>query len=454
MAGLTVAHRAALAHLITLCPPELLDGLRRAVGGWPGDKARELGGMLNAADGERRRRDRALGPLVPMFRERMDGVEALTFPAQVLPRLWAVARESELDLLTRLDRDGPETAIVGDRLCLAAAAAVRDRPEAVWPPNLAAETREAGLEALARCLDLTHLARKALRHLETWLGRPDGDSLAELRLLIRDAAGIHEDGAPRLIDILFAHLRDAALVLRLVTQTSGSAVRDEFLSGSEMGVFVERLIDGVEVRAARVAAFRPGPDAGPGAEAALEDIRWCTATLGELDVTLEMQPGSAWGKDVREARLKVTRRLTETIRSAPKVVEAALPMTRTTLAGRMTRKVPDLNSDPASAALATAGVQLRMLGALRPAASVFGCESDRRQQADRLIEMLSRYADEGFDLIHGGEVEDLDRALALMEAVARLLVHLEAHEAARTVRRRAAATIHGTGMRGASPEAA
>ena len=50
MPGLSVAHRAALAHLITLCPPELLDGLRRAVGGWPGDKARDLGGMLTEVD--------------------------------------------------------------------------------------------------------------------------------------------------------------------------------------------------------------------------------------------------------------------------------------------------------------------------------------------------------------------------------------------------------------------
>jgi hypothetical protein len=454
MAGLSVAHRAALAHLITLCPPELLDGLRRAVGGWPGIKAQELGGMLNEVDVERRRRERALGPLSPMFRERMDGIEALTFPAQILPRLWAVAREGEIDLLSRLDKDGPEASIVGDRLCLAAAAAVRDRPDSVWPRGLSDGSREAGLEALARCLDLAHLARKALRHLETWLGRPDGDSLAELRLLIRDASAIHEDGAPRLIDILFAHLKDAALVLRLVTQTSGSAGRDDFLSASEMAVFVERLIAGVEVRAARVAAFRPGPEAGPEAEAVLEDIRWCTATLGELDVTLEMQPGSAWGKDVRESRLKVARRLTETIRSAPKVVEAGLPMTRATLAGRMTRKVPDLNSDPASPALATAAVQLRMLGALRSAAAVFGCESDRKRQADTLVETLSRYADEAFDLIHGEEIEDLDRALALMEAVARLLTLLDAQEAARTVRRRAAATIHGTGVHGASPEAA
>ncbi len=454
MAGLSVAHRAALAHLITLCPPELLDGLRRAVGGWPGEKARELGGMLTEVGREIRRRDVALGPVLPMFRVRTDGIEALTFPPQVLPRLWALAREGEQDLLDRLDRDGPEARTIGDRLCLAAAAAVRDRPEAVWPASVAAGMREAGLDALARCLDLAHLARKALNHLESWLGRPDGDSLAELRLLIRDASAIHEDGAPRLVDILFAHLKDAALVLRLVTQTSGSAGRDDFLSGSEMAVFVERLIAGVETRAARVAAFRPGPDAGPEAEAALEDIRWCTATLGELDVTLEMQPGSAWGTDVREARLKVARRLTETIRSAPKAVEAALPLTRTTLAGRMTRKVPDLNSDPASPALATAAVQLRMLGALRSAAAVFGCESDRKRQSDALVETLSRYADEAFDLINGGEAEDLDRALALMEAVARLLTHLEAKEAARTVRRRAAATIHGTEVRGASPEAA
>jgi hypothetical protein len=454
MAALTVAHRAALAHLITLCPPTLLDGLRRAVGSWPGARARELGDMLSDAGAERRRRDVALGPVVPMFREREDGIEALTFPEAVLPRLWAVARESEIDLLKELDWTGSQASMVADRLCLAAAAAVRDRPESVWPLELAPADREEGLYTLARSLDLAHLARKALVHLESWLGRPDADSLAELRLVIRDAAEIHEDGAPRLIDILFAHLKDAALVLRLITRTSGSAGRDEFLSGSEMGVFVDRLIAGVEVRADRVAAFRPGPHMAEEAEARLSDIDWCTVTLNELDVTLEMQPASAWGKDVREARLKVAQRLTETIRGAPRVVEAALPMTRMPLAGRMTRKVPKLDIDPASDRIATAEVQLRMLGAVRSAAAVFGCESDRKRQADSLIEMLSDYADEAFDLIHAEDVEDVDRALKVLETVARFLTHLDAQEAARTVRRRAAVTIHGTDVRRASPEAA
>lgn len=454
MAGLTVTHRAALAHLITLCPPELLAGLRKAVSGWPGDRARELAGMLNDADGDRRRRDVALAPLLPMFRPRQDGVEALTFPPDVLARLWAVARESERDLLNRLDGNGPEVGVVGDRLCLAAAAAVRDKPEAVWPTGPDPAAREAGLTMLARCLDLAHLARRALAHLESWLGRPDGDSLADLRLVIRDASAIHEDGAPRLIDILLAHLKDAALVLRLVTRTSGSAGRDDFLSASELAVFVERLIAGVETRAERVANFRPGPDAGPQVDALLQDISWCAATLGELDVTLEMRPGSAWAQDVREARLKVARRLTETIRSTPRAVEAALPTTRATLVGRMTRKVPKLDVDPASPALAAAEVQIRLLGAVRSAAAIFGCESDRKRHADALIEMLSRHADEAFDVIHEGEVPDLDRAMALIEIVARFLTHLDADEAARTVRRRAAATIHGIGSRGASPEAA
>ncbi len=454
MAGLSVAHRAALAHLITLCPPPLLDGLRRAVGSWPGDKARELGRMLVEAGQEQKRRDLALQPLIPMFRPRPDGIEALTFPASVLPRLWAVARESELDLLGRLDRYAPDATVVADRLCLAAAAAVRDRPAAVWPEGLAADQREEGLALLARCLDLAHLARKALNHLETWLGRPDGDSLAELRLAVRDAAEIHEDGAPRLIDILFAHLRDAALVLRLVTQTNGSAGRDDFLSGTEMAVFIQRLIDGISVRADRIAAFRPGPDAGAEAGARLEDISWCAATLNELDVTLEMQPGSAWGQSVREARTKVARRLSDTIRGTGRAVEAALPMTRATLAGRMTRKVPDLTVDPTSEALATAEVLVRMLGSVHSAAAVFGCESDRKRQADALIEMLGRHADEAFDMIHGDEVEDVDRALALMEIVARFLTHLQATEAARTVRRRATATIHAMPPHRASPEAA
>src|SRR5690606_27403360 len=130
---------------------------------------------------DRTRRRLVMGPLLPMFRPRADGVEAVVFPAAVLPRLWKAGSAREPALLPKLDQTGPIADAVADRICLAAAAAVRDQPEMIWPAGLAPERRESGLADLAACLDLAHLARRGLPSLEVWLKRPDGDQVAELR---------------------------------------------------------------------------------------------------------------------------------------------------------------------------------------------------------------------------------------------------------------------------------
>ena len=97
---------------------------------------------------------------------------------------------------------------------------VRDKPDLIWPPGSDAAAREQGLIDLAACLDLAHLARRGLPSLEVWLKRPDGDQIAELRILLKDCAAVHADGAPRLLEMLFAHLDAAVLILRIVVQTS------------------------------------------------------------------------------------------------------------------------------------------------------------------------------------------------------------------------------------------
>ncbi|MDP3803170.1 hypothetical protein [Brevundimonas sp.] len=437
MAELTVAHRVALAALLERCPDAMLRTVAAAVAPLPGDRAAELRIMLAEEARDRKRRALVLAPVLPMFRPRVDGVAAMTFPAHVLPRLWKVASGREPHLLKRLDNDEAEAAVVADRICLAAAAVTRDQPAMIWPDDGDAAARDQGLTDLAACLDLSHLARRGLPSLEVWLKRPDGDQIAELRLLLKDCAGVRLDGAQRVLEMLFAHLDDAVLILRIVTQTSLAAGREGFLSESELAGFVDRLIAGVDVRAKRIAAFKPGGDLGH-VEAVIADLGWCAAVLGELDVTLTLSPQSVWGKSVRDGRVAIARQLSNLLRAADKAVDQALPLERVQIAGRMTRKAPNLAAPVEGETVTAALSLLRLVGSVRGPASTFGCEADRRSLVEALTVRLTDHADETLRMINDGDAGDEAHALALTELAGRCLDLIDATEAARTVRRRAA----------------
>lgn len=448
MSGLSVAHRVALAALIEQASDATLAKLSSAAVALPGARALELGAMLAGEVLDRKRRSLVMAPLLPMFRPRADGIEAMTFPPAVLPRLWKAGSAREPGLLPRLDEDDPAAAAVADRICVAAAAAVRDRPDMVWPADVDPERREQGLADLAACLDLAHLARRGLPSIEIWLKRPDGDQIAELRLLIKDCAEIHLDGAQRVLEMLFSHLDDAVLILRIITQSSCSSGREGFLSASELAGFVERLIVGVDARVARIAAFRPGSDLA-NVDSVIEDLTWCANVLNELDVTLTLNPLSVWGKSVRDARVSIAGQLSAFLRAADRAVDRALPLERVQIAGRMTRKSPQLTAPVKGEAVQAVRQLLKLVGAVRGPASVFGAESDRKKLVESLTDRLTDYADQALLIVNDGEAPDEVNALRLVELAARCLDLIDARPAARTVRRRAA--VAGAGKGGSTP---
>jgi hypothetical protein len=437
MAGLSVTHRVALTALLARCPETALRAVSAAVASMDGGRAAELRMLIGDETRDRLRRAKVLAPLAPMFRERADGIAAMTFPPHVLPRLWRAASEREPELLMHLDPEEPSAVAVADRFCQTAASVVRDQPDLVWPPAGDEAARQKGLADLMACLDLAHLARRGLPSLEIWLKRPDGDQIAELRLLLKDCAGVHVDGAQRVLEMLFAHLDDAVLILRILTQTSLAAGREGFLSESELAGFVDRLIAGVDVRARKIEAFKPGADldhVGP----VIADLNWCAGVLAELDVTLTLSPQSVWGKSVRDARVTIARRLSGLLRAADKAVEDALPLERVQLAGRMTRKAPRLSAPVVGPTVDAALSLLQLVGSVRGPASTFGCEADRKTLVDALTDRLADYADQALRMINEGEAGDEAHALGLVELTAVCLDHIDADDHARTVRRRAA----------------
>jgi hypothetical protein len=78
------------------------------------------------------------------------------------------------------------------------------------------------------------------------------------------------------------------------------------------------------------------------------------------------------------------------------------------------------------------------VAALRGAAVTFGCEADRSGLKAELTDYLSTWSDEALNSLSDGEAENPDQVLRLIGVAARFLTLIEALEAARAVRRRAA----------------
>ena len=82
--------------------------------------------------------------------------------------------------------------------------------------------------------------------------------------------------------------------------------------------------------------------------------------------------------------------------------------------------------------------RLAAVSALRGAAVTFGCEADRAALKTEMTDYLSAWANEALDGVADGEVDNPDQALRLVGIAARFLTLIEALEAARAIRRRAA----------------
>ncbi|HEV2081536.1 MAG TPA: hypothetical protein VGR32_03675 [Brevundimonas sp.] len=436
MAALSTAHRAALTALVDQCPDAVLTRLVRVVpqmGG--GGRASELMAILEEAMRNRRRRAVAFAPFLPLFQPREDGVEGLTFPRVLLGRLWSAAVQGQEAHLPLLDERDGSADRVADRLCRAAAGALRDRPDEIWPPGLTPDTRERDLAELSGCLDLAPLARQGARQLPDWLKAGGGDRTG-LRLLLKDAASIAPDGATRLVEILFAHLAEAPAILRIVTRTASAAAREEFLEGSELADFVARIVRAVRVRT-EGAEF--DPDGGAEAVAAtVAGLRWAADALTQIDISLETDPAGDWSREIGVVRRGLTARLGTWMRDADRAVRGAAPRARVRLGGRNSRQGPDLDTplEPATARRAVA--HAAFLASLRGPAATFGCEGDRKASVEAATKELADWADEAIHAVNAGETADEDAALARIAHVAEVLNALEAVDAARTVKRRLA----------------
>lgn len=441
MAGLSVGARASLAQVIEAVPDDALGVMRAAVAQMGGERAGQMVQMLEETIDDRHRRATAFGALIPLFRVRRDGLAFLRFPSGVLARLWRVTADRGSGLLPMLDslndKDSSRRALARGRLYRFAAEAVREQPEAIWPlanaaPEIAA--RASGLAELAACCDMGMLAHAATRDLSEWIDRPSEDQLAEFRLMVRDASVMDVDGVRRLLDIMASHVHDASQVLHLAVHAGGIGA-EAMLKHSELSVIVERILDGFDERARRIAAFRPADPIGP----LRRDLDWMGSVLDAVAVAVHADPHGNWARRVRASKAAVAGMMDDRLAAAERVMAKVMPMRDAQTAGRMTRRVPRLDIEIAPSDMEAAVAITDLVAAVRRSAGRFGCESRRQVLVATLTTDLVAYADLAVEALSVGEAGDPGRASARVLQVIDLLERIEAETEARTLRRRVAA---------------
>ena len=455
MAGLSVEARTSLSQVMEAVPDDTLEAILVTVARMPGAKARALEEMIETRQRDRRRRAEAFDALIPMFKAREDGLEALTFPPSVLPRLWqqtSARSPAVLPMLdTKNDEDASRRALARMNLYAAAARVVREAPESVWP--LAADLDEAGIAARARgltelalCCDLGSLAHRATRGLSTWTGRPDEDRMLELKLLAKDAADLDPDGARRLMDILVAHISEASQILQLAVYAIGVGGHEAMIKLSEMAVVFDRVLDGLEIRARKIAAFRPGEPQEP----LRLDLAWCSAVLETLTLVIQADPKGDWARRAGVSRTMIGNKMEQWLKAAPAATRKVLPRRSVQSGARIGRKMPNLETSVRDT-LVDPARQLAMLVTLvRATANRFGCEALRQSALTEIKLELGDYAEHMVELLKDDDPPDLTMATAYGELVADLLERLDAASEAHTVKRRIAAfRLEGGGVKAA-----
>lgn len=436
MAELLAAQRVALTQLIARCPDNVLSTLEAAVADMPGARAEAVRLLFTAEIRDRYRRDLVFLPLRPLFQPRRDEMEGLVFPVHLMGTLWKAAKSHEPELLAQLDRDDDLARLIADRLCFTAAAALRDNGQAIWPTGMPTQR-----EALACILDVVGIARTTVHRLPDWQGRIAADAAAQMKLAFRQAATVGLDGAQRLMEIYFAHLREGLQILRLANHASALSTPPTTLVDGPFNDFVERVIDSLVLKTDAVVSFDMSE--GPQGVLAFRDrLQWITTALGEIDMLVSPRPDSVWARTLRNQKIRISQSLCENFKAAEKKVDALLPQEKSAMVGRMTRVAPRLVSPLNDAEVEKTRLLMGILSVSRGPAAILGCETERRQAVEAITSRISNWADEALDRLNRGEAADNGQlARRRLQVLVDLLQLAGAKDAARTVRRRLSAAI-------------
>lgn len=445
MAGLSPQKIAMLKTLVAASPDELVRSLEQAIGAdGAGGPLAAIGAMVEAEASERALRFAVLAPVAPLFRPvTVDG--APDFPRAALGALWLALKAEAPDLIREakdalyyLDPDAPSPDVF-DILCARAAKGLIDQEESGYVAALSAcESRRPGSSAdLILCLQLAPIARPVILRLNDWIQRMTDERRATARLAYRDATALADGAGPLLFEMLAAHLKYPAAVLRII-----SAVMDHpgerYMAGSELARFGERSLAEIEGQLTLIKAMKPGAGVAAGREAG-QAVQRAIDSIAELEAAVQLSRDGPWGQRLSKLKQAIAVTVESRLKDIDEAAAHALPMQKLRYSARLTRNAPNLASPPDDPAIAWAMGLLTFSDVVRVSATDGGFGTVRTKVLDTLGKRIDQYVEDLLEQLRLGEVEDEDRAREFLGVAANLLALARDDKSAAIIRRRAAA---------------
>jgi len=402
--------------------------------------------LVRAELSDRHVRDVVLAPVTPLCSPRHDAFKQALFPTGTLSRVWRALKAMEprtvnsvvstLSLTAEDDNYPPAC----DELCRTAAAGIRSGDPAMQAVMRYLDDYQPGAALqFAGYLELSPLARTALKRLGVWLRNMSGEHAATVRLLFKDADSIAPDATPRLLEILLAQTVEPWRVLRLISAVTNRG-GDRYISSSEMAEFCERVMGDVERRLGllRGMDLDGGPEAG---KAAADALAIALAEIGEFEECLDLNHEGPWGQRVSKMKGALSSVTEGYLKKAPKIIGEALPLQQVRAGGMNLRMEPRLDRPPDLRLVRRAMASLAFFERCRGNASRGGYGTMRAKAGEEITHRLDSYVEDILAMIHGGELESLENATAYLEAAADMIAFAQDEKSAQIVRRRAAAAI-------------
>ena len=452
MAALSDRKIEIVRTLVESAPDRIVGGLQRALADTGGDTVlASVRALVEAEADDRILRNAVLQPIAPLCVGAGSGKHGLVFPARALALVWrglkvrapdemAAAAEVSAGIAIALAKEQrpPDPGKAFDVLAKLAAEALRssDIRDFRAAMDLCNRAWAGGGEAFAACLDIAPVVRLTLPRLPEWVAHPGEETGAAARLAYHDAVAIAEDAGPRFFEMLAGQLTPPWMVLRII-----SAVMDKpterYLADSELGGFPERVM--AEIDEALEAISRLDLDGGPEAgRIAGGLVHLIVQQTFELEVCIETTRDHGWGHRIVGQKKALASLVEARLWETEKLVMAALPAQSSGFA-RPRKGSPKLDAPPDPKAARRAMTLLTFAHELRLCADHGGFSAVHSKVTDKLGGTIDHYVDDVLDHVRTGDVPDIGIAHAFLLLAADAAGLVRDVQAAKLVRRRAAA---------------
>jgi hypothetical protein len=448
MGQLSESQLATVRALLSAAPDGAVRDLEETLCAGSGgqETMRAIRTMVASEALDRRARNAVFRPFVPLCAPVRATLGGVVFPTGVLGDVWRGLKASGganvVLALASADPHHFETtpASIYDELCGEAAAGLRSRANDSYA---AAATRldqaaSGGGEQFAAYLDLAPVARAALDRMHEWLGRLNDERIVAARLAFNDAVAVAEDGGPRLLEILYAHLEEPWAILRLVSAVM-QRPDDRYVANSELAVFGERLLEDIDSQLKQVSAFDPdrGGDGGRLAGAA---VRVAALEIQEFDESMELSQTGRWGTRLTRQKRSLVQAVEGRLKAVESEVAAALPLQTSGFRRPGLRGQPRLTADPDPRQVERARAFLTLLLEVRNSADRLGFGSLWGKTTEAVQARLDTYIEDLLEKLRAAaEGENLDRIRVYLDVAAEFMGLVSDDRAAQIVRRRVAA---------------